>query len=492
MTATARIWLGIDVGTSSVKAVFVDDQGVVRRMGSAPLTLDSPRPLHAEQDPATWWSATCAAVAEARAGLEGGVHIAGIGLTGQKHAFLPLDAQGQPLRPAILWADGRATDACDHMRSVFPSAGRRMGFQALPGLFLPKWIWYREHEPALADRTARLCYAKDWVRHALTGTWGTDRTEASASHIFDFRRNDWSPTLAGFFDLPPDLLPAVAPSDGAIGQVHAEAARALGLEAGVPVVAGAGDNEASALACGGVASSNLVITLGTSGTAVGWSRLRGPAGGLVWNRHVTASGYAATGTVLSAGRALRWALRAFFPEGTTVQAALAEAEATDPSRAPLVFLPSLVGERSPVADPEASGAFVGLRPRHRRGHLMRAVLEGVAIALGEVGVLLRGAGLQVEELRLTAGGAASPFWRALIAAASNLPVRRIGHDEGGAVGAALLAAAGVQRTDPAALATSWEQPSTLESPDAGTAERLAALTVSTRAARNALRGVHFR
>ena len=484
--------LGVDVGTSSVKATLLDlDSGLALAAGRAPLTLHSETPLQAEQDAAGWWTATVAAIGACLAAAPR-VEVRGVGLTGQKHALVATDANAQPLHRALLWADGRAISQTEHVRHVFPAAGRRMGFAPHPGLFLPKWLYFREREPALAGQTRRLYYAKDYVRHALTGVWATDRTEASASQIYDFRRDRWSPTLAAFFDLSTEVLAPVHPSSEITSEVSRAAAALTGLPVGIPVVAGAGDNEASALACGAVGDGRLAVTLGTSGTVVGWSRTRGPAGGLVWNRHVRRDGYAATGTVLSAGRALLWIARTAFPADTSLDTVLAEAEASDPSGAPLVFQPSLVGERSPVADPEATGAFVGLRPLHTRGHLARAVLEGVALALGETATLLRAAGVAVDELRLTAGGAASPFWRRLIAAASGLPVRLVSLRDGAARGAALLAQAALSDATPVSLGADAPDVGPIEAPQPSEVERLQELAVRHAAVRNALRGVRIR
>jgi xylulokinase len=484
--------LGVDVGTSSVKAALLDlDTGASLAGGSAPLRLYSQSPLQAEQDPQSWWDAAVSAVRGCLGGAPR-VEIRAVGLTGQKHALAPADAEGHPLRRALLWADGRAIAQTEHVRHVFPAAGRRMGFAPHPGLFLPKWLYFQEREPALAGETRRLYYTKDFVRQGLTGVWATDRTEASASQIYDFRRDRWSPSLAAFFDLSTDMLAPVHASVDVTGEITRAAARATGLPKGIPVVAGAGDNEASALACGALGGGRLAVTLGTSGTVVGWSKMRGPAGGLVWNRHVSSQGYAATGTVLSAGRALLWIARTIFPAGTPLEMVLAEAEASDPGGAPLVFQPGLVGERSPVADPEATGAFVGLRPLHTRGHMARAVLEGVALAIGEITVLLRATGVEVKELRLTAGGAASPFWRRLIAAASRLPVRLVSLRDGAARGAAMLAEAALTGRKPESLEAHAAGLGPVEEPLADEIERLRALHVRHTAVRNALRGVLIR
>jgi xylulokinase len=485
--ARTDAFLGIDLGTSGAKALLVDASGGVLASGRATLDLVAEEPLQAEQDAEAWWCAVVEAVQACLAGA-GRARVAAVGLTGQKHALLPLDADDRPLGRAILWADGRAHAEAREMRAVFPAAARRTGLLPLPGYLVPKWLRWMRADPARAARTARIVHAKDWIRLRLTGAFATDRTEASASQAYDFRRNTWAPSLLTLFDLPASALPAVLPSAAESGRVTAEAAARTGLPVGVPVAAGAGDNEAAALGCGALGDGHVAVILGTSGTVVGWSRHRATAGGLSWTRHVRKAGYACTGTVLSAGRSLSWIRRAAFPPGFDIPQVLEAAEASDPADAPLVFLPSLVGERSPVPDPLATGAFVGLRPLHGRGHLARAVVDGVALALAEVLVLMRGAGVEVKRLRLTSGGAAAPLWRRTIAAAANLPVERVAQVEAPALGAAMLAAAMVGAHGSLAdLSGRWVRAGDVEAPGEAERDRLARLGARLRAARNALR-----
>lgn len=454
--------------------------------------LVAERPLQAEQDADAWWRACVAAIRHVLAAAPG-ARVRAVGLTGQKHAFLPLDEQHRPLRSAVLWADGRATDECDEVRAVFPAVARRTGALPLPGFFVPKWLRYQRREAELAARTARLCGAKDWLRLKLTGAFATDRTEASSSQAYDFRTNSWAESLLTLWDLRRDQLPPVRRSTSEAGRVHAEAATATGLPVDTPVVAGAGDNEAAAVGCGALGDGRVAVILGTSATVIAWSKLKAGAGGLAWNRHVLPTGYAGAGTILSAGRALRWIRRVAFPRDFGMAQVMEAAEASDPTPAPLVFQTSLVGERSPVPDPLATGAFVGLRPRHGRGHLARAVLDGVALQIGEILTLMRGAGVPVKSLRITSGGAASALWRRTIASAAGVPVRRVAQDEAPALGAAMLAAAMLGEAGTLEeLVERWVVPGTLEEPEAAEAERLRALGGQLRAVRHALRGVRTR
>lgn len=485
-------YLGIDLGTSSVKAVLVDPDGETIATARERLAIVAEHPLQAEQDAETWWQSSASAVRECLAAAPN-AHVRSVGLTGQKHALLALDEDHRPLAPVAIWADGRAHEEAAEMRAVFPAIARRTGSLPLPGFLVPKWLRFRRADPERAARVRRLCFAKDWIRLRLTGAFATDRTEASASQAYDFRSNTWSDPLLMLFDLPREILAPVRRSASEAGRVSAEGAEATGLPEDTPVVAGAGDNEAAALGCGALGDGRVAVILGTSGTVVGWSKLRTTAGGLSWNRHVTPAGYAPTGTVLSAGRAVRWVGRAAFPRDFRPAQVLEAAEATDPGKAPLVFLPGLVGERSPVPDPLATGAFVGLRPLHGRGHLARAVVDGVSLALAEVLVLMRNAGVEVRTLHVTSGGAASAYWRRTIAAASGVPVRCVSQREGPARGAAMLGAAstgdcGTQDD----LIERWVRREAPEEPEEDEARRLERLGVALRATRNALRGVQTR
>ncbi len=492
--ATPDAFLGLDLGTSSVKGVLVDGAtGAVLAEAERPLALVEVGVLGAEQDPEAWWAAASAVLRElAFEAASRQLHPRALGLTGQKHALLPLDAEGRPLHRAILWCDGRALEETVEVHAKADRLlGKRTGSLAFPGYLLPKWLRLRRHAPDVAARTARLVFAKDWLRLRLTDVVATDRTEASSSLLFDIGRKAWAPDLLAMFDVPATLLPTVVRSSDVAGRVSAAAAAETLLPVGLPVVGGAGDNEAAALGCGAVGDGKVAVVLGTSATVIAHHATRGSAGGLVWGRHALRQGYAATGVVLSAGRALEWVRRAAFPSDFTTDEVVEAAAASDPSAGPLVFVPSLAGERSPVPDPTASGAFVGLRPGHGRGHLARAVLEGVALSVADVLRVMRGAGVPVTELRLTSGGAKSAFWRGLVAAAANLPVVAFGEAHGPATGAAMLAArsTGEHGGRLADIAARWLPPKSAEAPVASEVERLGRLGPWLAGVRNALRSV---
>jgi xylulokinase len=458
-------WLGLDVGTSAVKALLADAAGHTLARCSEALALAAPTALAAEQEAEDWWAAAVRAITGCL-GARPEARVEAVGLTGQKHGLLALGPGGEPLAPARLWADGRAVVQAGEMARRVPRLGQRTGAPALPGYLVPKWMHWSSHDPRAAARTRHLCFVKDFLRLRLTGAYATDPTEASASQLWDAARGSWSPSLCAVFGVPLAALPPVVACVDATGTVTAQAAAATGLPAGASVVAGAGDNEAAALACGALAEGTVAVALGTSGTVVAPAARRGGGRGLVWGRGVLRRGTVATGVVLSAGRALEWIRAVAFPETAGVGDVLAAAGRVEHEEGLPLFLPSLAGERSPVPDAEASAAFVGLRPRHTRAHLAAAVLGGVAATLGEVIESLRRAGVSVGELRLTSGGAASRRLRQLVAAAARSPARWVGEDEGPARGAALLARClGASDAVLAETAATWVRPGPQEVPD---------------------------
>ena len=489
--ADSPAFVGLDLGTSSVKGVLVDPEGVVLASAERPLEILEPAPLGAEQDAEAWWTAAVEVLRElARTPAQrAGRRARGA----EARAAARSTPRARRCRARSCGATGararRSRSACGACRSSGsrggPAASRSPATSCRSGCACARGgrRW--------PSATARLVFAKDWIRLRLTGTFATDRTEASASLLWDVGRKAWSEELLRAFEVPATALPEVVRSADVAGRVSEEGARLTGLPVGTPVTGGAGDNEAAALACGAVDPGTVAVVMGTSATVVAPHGERGAVGGIVWGRHATRRGYVATGVVLSAGRALEWVRRATFPSDFTAEEVVEAAAASDPRAGPLVFLPSLVGERSPSPDPHATGAFVGLRPTHGRGHLARAVLEGVALSVAEILVRMRGAGVSVNELRLTGGGAQGPVWRGWVAAAAGMAVTPVDDTHGSALGAAILAARSTGRHGGriAEIAARWVHPLPPEAPPPAEVERLAGLAPMLSGARNALRGV---
>jgi xylulokinase len=471
----ASAFLGLDVGTSGVKAILVAASGDLLASAVTPLTMATPRPGWAEQDPEAWWEATIASV-RALLAKQPGVHVAAVGISGQMHSSVFLDRAGQVIRPALLWCDGRTTEECAEIT-------RRAGGEeqlrdwvrnpALEGFTLPKVLWLRNREPEAYGRLATVLLAKDFIRYRLTGALATEPSDASGTLMFDPARLRWSTELLDAVDVSSTLLPDVGGSAEVLGRVTAGAATASGLPAGTPVVGGGADNACGAAGVGVIAPGEAVASWGTSGTVLAPTRqpLVDPELRAHTFCHVVPGTWYLMGVVLSAGGAFAWYRDQFARElagVARVDAQLDAEAATVPRGADgVTFLPYLQGERTPHRDASARGAFLGLSLAHTRAHLTRAVLEGVCFALRDSLGILRELGLSPEHLLLTGGGARSPFLRRLQAEVYGLPVSLVNREEGPAYGAALLAAVGAGAfPDVAAAVRASVTPTMPETPEA--------------------------
>ncbi|MBW7904556.1 MAG: xylulokinase [Phycisphaerae bacterium] len=455
--ARSDLLLGIDVGTTGCKALLIDaeDGGPVAD-ATREHPLDTPRPMWAEQDPERWWDGACAVVREvlARAGAEPR-GVAAVGLTGQMHGLVLLDGAGAALRPAILWNDQRTAAQCAEITRRVGEARvlELTGNPVLTGFTAPKIAWVRQHEPAIYQRAAHVLLPKDFVRYRLTGQLAADVSDASGTSLFDVGRRRWSEDMLAALDLPRAWLPDVFESAEIAGRITGPAAERCGLLPGTPVVAGAGDQAAQAIGGGILREGDVAVTLGTSGVvfAACDSYRVEPRGRLHAFCHAAPGAWHLMGVMLSAGGSLRWFRDALGAEERARAAAL-QRDVYDVLLAPVVdvpagcegllFLPYLTGERTPHADPAARGVFFGLTLRHGKGHLARAVLEGVAYGLRDGLELTRGLGIDARQIHLSGGGAASPLWRQILADVFDRPLALLEINQGAAYGAALLAGVG--------------------------------------------------
>jgi xylulokinase len=427
--------VGIDVGTSGVKGLAIDPDGVILASAEAGYPLSTPHVGWAEQDPADWWTATEIVLAklEAAAGPP-----AGIGLSGQMHGLVALDSQDRVLRPAILWNDQRTAAECAEIESTIGLERllELTGNRALPGFTAPKLLWLRRHEPDVFGQIARIALPKDYVRMRLCSAHAIDVADASGTLLLDVAARRWSEEVLAALELDPDWLPPVLESPEVSGHTAGD----------VPVAAGAGDQAAGALGVGVDRPGPLSVVLGTSGVvfAALEAFAADGAGRVHAFCHAVPGAWHAMGVMLSAAGSLRW-LRDTIAPGVPY-AALTQAAAAWPAGTEgLTFLPYLAGERTPHADPDARGSFTGLTLRHDRGALVRAVLEGVAFGLRDSLDLIVELGGQPALGRVSGGGARSDLWLAIVASVLELPLERVAVDEGAAFGAAILggAAAGV-------------------------------------------------
>ena len=444
----ARYFLGIDVSTTGAKALLIDERGGVRASATTALTLQTPKPLWSEQDPREWWAGTAASIRKALADAGArGEDVAAVGLTGQMHGLVLLDARREVLRPAILWNDQRTGAECAEIERRVGKAElvREVGNVALTGFTAPKILWVRNHEPEVYAKARLVLLPKDYVRLRLTGEAAMDKADGSGTILFELAARTWSRRVLEKLDIPSDWLPPTFEGPEATGRVTAGAAAETGLLAGTPVMAGGGDQAAGAVGAGAVRPGVVSLTLGTSGVVFATTEapLVEPEGRLHAFCHAVPGKWHFMGVTLSAAGSLQWYRDTLAPE-VSFSDLVAEAEGAPAGSEGLLFLPYLSGERTPHPDPLARAGFVGLTVRHSRAHLTRAVLEGVAFSMRDCFGLLQGAGLgSVEEVRIAGGGAKGPLWRKIVASALGLPMVTVNSTEGAAYGAALLGGVGV-------------------------------------------------
>jgi xylulokinase len=439
--------IGIDTSTTATKAVLIAEDGTVAATGVAEYGYEVPQALWSEQDPQLWWDGTVSAIRAAlsAAGVDSS-DVSAVGLTGQMHGLVMLDEAGTPLRPSILWNDQRTQAECDQMRATIGK--ERLvaitGNDALTGFTAPKILWVRKHEPEVYAATRHVLLPKDYVRLKLTGEYAMDRAGGAGTQLFDLAARTWSPEVLKALGIDPAWLPPTFEGPEVTGTLTAAAAEATGLAVGTPVVAGGGDQAANAVGTGAVDPGVVALSLGTSGvvfTATDAPDYE-PEGRVHAFCHAVPNRWHLMGVMLSAAGSLRW-FRDTLAPGEDFGTLAASAAAIPAGSDGLFFLPYLSGERTPHPDPLARGAFVGLTVRHTRGHMVRAVMEGVAFGLRDGLELMRDAGIgDVAQIRASGGGIKSPLWRQILADVLGAGLVTVNTPEGAAYGAGVLAAVG--------------------------------------------------
>lgn len=439
--------LGIDVSTTGSKALVVNRHGDVVGSATTPHRMTSPRPLWSEQEPEDWWRAVAASIRQAlvQASVSADA-VSAIGLTGQMHGLVLLDERNAPLRPAILWNDQRCADECDEIRERISRQRliRITGNEALTGLTAPKLVWVKNHEPEIFACARHVLLPKDFIRLKLTGALAMDKADGSGTMLFDLEKRNWSAEVLEALGIPSEWLPPTFEGPDVTGEVSSEAAEATGLRIGTPVVAGGGDQAAQAVGVGAIRSGTVALTLGTSGVvfAPTESCLIEREGRLHAFCHAVPDRWHLMGVMLSAAGSLQWHRDTLAPDASFDEL-MFEAAAAPPGCEGLIFLPYLSGERTPYPNPLARGAWVGLTLRHKRRHLTRSVLEGVAFGLKDCFALIQDSGLAaIEQVRISGGGAKSALWRQIIADVLGAELVTVNTIEGAAYGAAILAGVG--------------------------------------------------
>ncbi len=447
-------YLGIDIGTSSTKTILIDPEGNILAEATATYGLSIPKPLWSEQDPEDWWQATVKTVREVvkKAGIDKAA-VKAIGLSGQMHGSVFLDKDMKVIRPALLWNDQRTAAQCQQIEQL--AGGRKalikmVANPALTGFTAPKILWLRDNEKKNFDRTVKILLPKDDVRRRMTGDFATDVSDASGMLLLDVAKRQWSKPLLSKLQLDESLFAKVYESEEVTGQLTSAAAKELGLTTACLVVGGAGDCAANALGTGVVKSGTLSTSVGTSGIMFVHSDQMefDPAGRLHTFCHAVRGKWHMMGVTLTAGGALQWFAEQIATELSknkkvnAYQVLSQEASQTPTGSEGLFFLPYMTGERTPHADPNARGAFVGLTLKHSRGHLVRSIIEGVTYAMRDSLEILQGMNVPVKQIRASGGGSKNPFWRQLQADVFGQPVVTINAEQGPAFGVALLATVG--------------------------------------------------
>ena len=440
-------WLGIDVGTGGTRALLVDDAGEVRHASTAPhedVRMD--RPMWAEQRPENWWEAARHAVRSVLAEANvTGKDVRGVGLSGQMHGLVLLDASNQVIRPALIWSDQRSQPQVDWINSTVGADAvlRYAANPVLTGFTLPKLLWVRDHEPANFERVKKMLLPKDYIRFQLTGDFASDVSDASGTALFDVVERRWSFEMVDAVQLDRAILPRVYESSDVTGAISAAAARETGLAPGTPVVGGGGDQASSAVGNGIVAPGVVSCTLGTSGVVFAHSGKPqyDPRGRVHTFCHAVKGAWHVMGVTQGAGLSLQWFRNQLAP-GADYDALTAEAATAPAGSQGLYWLPYLMGERTPHLDASARGGWIGLTAKHRRADLIRSLLEGVSYSQKDCLDIVEQIGVPVDSVRASGGGAHSPFWRQMLADVFGKRVVTLQTQEGSAYGAALLALVG--------------------------------------------------
>ena len=464
--------LGIDVGTSNVKAVLYDLSGTEVRKAAFDYDLEQPKPQWAEQDPSLWWQGVLHCLKNLDLAQ---VDIEGLGVTGQMHSLVMLDGKDQVLRKSILWCDQRTSREVEDLAAITGRNNLTMitGNPPISGFTAAKLLWVRKNEPGLYAKCRKIMVTKDYIVFKLTGFYSADVTDASGMQFLDIKRRHWSKPLLRLLALPDNILCPVHESMAVVGKTTPEIEALTGLKAGTPVIAGAGDQAAAAIGNGVMFDKTSSLNLGSSGVIFAYSKE--PVYDLMGRVHTMCHALPGVWHLMAvtqgAGLSLKWFKDNFYKEeqksGIGIYPLInKEAEAVPAGAEGLMFLPYLMGERSPILDADAKGVFYGISAKHTRAHFARAVMEGVALSFRDCMDVFREMGVKLDSMNFSGGGSQSEVWSAIIASATKTSLFRMRDAEAGAKGMAMLAglATGVYH-DPSAVARLFVKPGAPVVPD---------------------------
>lgn len=441
-------FLGIDLGTSSVKLIIMDQNGNILESVSRNYDIIYPKTGWAEQNPEDWWNSIVEGIRELINNCNVDPEsIMGISFSGQMHGLVILDINNKVLIPAILWCDQRTQKQCDYLNKTFGKdrLSSYTGNIALTGFTLPKLLWVKENRPDIYSKIAHIMLPKDYISFKLTGIFASDVSDASGTVIFDVKNRKWSKKMIDLLEIREDVLPKVYESYEIIDNVSKKASQETGLSTNTKVIAGAGDQAAGAVGTGTVNTGILSVALGTSGVVFASSEKFYVDKKNRLHSFCHANGkWHQMGVILSAASSLKWWVDNINldTDGDAFEKLLLEAESSPAGSNKLLFLPYLIGERTPYNDPYAKGSFIGLNVTHKRGDMTRSILEGVCFALRDSLEILKSLNVDMKEIRISGGGSKSKLWRQIVADVFNLRVNVVNSKQGPAYGAAILAAVG--------------------------------------------------
>jgi xylulokinase len=442
-------FLGIDAGTSSIRSMFIDGEGTVAGITRQPIEIELPRPDYAEQSPELWWQTTRSTIRQLTAEHpQISRDVRGIAFAGQMHGLVALAEDFTVLRPAIIWADQRSNAQVDRIRQAFGESAllEAISNRLAAGTLISSLLWVKENEPEVYRRIRRILLPKDYIRYRLTGSIGVEASDASGTFAFDIRRRQWAYPLLEKLGIDASLFPAVHGSAEFAGEITPDAAAQTGLPAGIPVFYGGGDHPVQALGNGVIRAGMVLANIGTA------SQVSTPVDRPVVDPqhriytlcHVLPDRWYLMGASLNGGHSLKW-LRDCILQGLDYDAMTREAEQVAPGSGGLIFLPYLLGERTPYFDPQARAIFFGLTLQHHRGHLVRAVMEGTLFALKDALGIFSSLGIETERIIASGGGARSELWLQMQADIFGKTIQRSACPEQACLGAAILAALGAGR-----------------------------------------------
>ena len=447
------MYLGIDLGTSGVKVIVLDDKDTLLAQATVSIAVSRPAPLWSEQNPQDWWNATCSAINEINTNHSGLLkQVTGIGIAGQMHGATLLDSDNNIIRPAILWNDGRCEAECKELEIREPNSRKIAGNIAMPGFTAPKLVWVKNHEPENFAKVSKVLLPKDYLRFLMTGDFASDMSDSAGTLWLDVENRQWSTAMLTATDLTLDHMPKLYEGTEVTGKITADVAAAWGMNQ-VPVVAGAGDNAGGAAGIGVINPHEAFLSLGTSGVyfVANESYQPNPDGAVHAFCHCIPNTWHQMSVILSAASCLTWVtqLTGFDSEKSLLDE-VAKLDFKQPSS--VIFLPYLSGERTPHNNPNAQGVFFGMDHNTTPAVLGRAVLEGVAFAFADGQQVLLDAGTIIDQVSVIGGGARSALWGKILASVLNRPLTyREGGEVGPAFGAARLARIGVTGLSPSTV-----------------------------------------